>query len=59
MQKARKNERNPNPVPGRVLGRVLAEDLRNVSAGVGRTAVLYRDENGGAHITNLDGDNDG
>jgi hypothetical protein len=46
-------------MPGRVLGRVLAEDLRNVSAGeAGWTIVVYRDESGQVNITNREWDHD-
>jgi len=56
MQKARKTGKSN---PGRVLGRVLAEDLRNVSAGeLGLTAIFFRDENGTAWITNREWDHD-
>jgi hypothetical protein len=50
-------DREEKPVQGRILARLLADELLNVSAGsVGPTT---KATNGGSDITNGDTDNDG
>ena len=51
---ARPTEESPRH---RVLARVLAEDLRNVSAG-GATSTLTEPDGGNRDITNVGGDGD-
>lgn len=56
MQRDSLKERRPS---GRVLARVLAEDLRNVSGGGGGLTPEVTDPNPRRDITNGTSDNDG
>jgi hypothetical protein len=55
-----KKQEQKKPVAGRVLARVLAEDvLEHVTGGLAQSYVTCVVTLTGSDITNLDGDNDG